>query len=155
MFIKCCIFLCIEILDLNYFLPYFRHEILSMLAKNPPFTKAADSSLCNEALVDQLWKLMNSGKTYIFIKESLKFVCLKKKKKGLPELVCVLPQNTRTTFMCPMMYLNSVFMTIQGLLACNTEHCESNHSTIHYCLTHYTFKSASDYWMPLWNWHSF
>lgn len=38
-----------------------RHKILSMLCKNPPFTKASDSSLCNEALVDQLWKLMNSG----------------------------------------------------------------------------------------------
>lgn len=38
-----------------------RHKILSMLCKNPPFTKAADSALCNEALVDQLWKLMNSG----------------------------------------------------------------------------------------------
>lgn len=42
----------------------FRHEILSMLAKNPPFTKAADSLLCNEALVDQLWKLMNSGRMH-------------------------------------------------------------------------------------------
>jgi len=35
-----------------------------MLAKNPPFTKAVDSSLCNEALVDQLWKLMNSGRIH-------------------------------------------------------------------------------------------
>lgn len=41
-----------------------RHKILSMLCKNPPFTKAADSALCNEALVDQLWKLMNSGETH-------------------------------------------------------------------------------------------
>ncbi|PWA22538.1 hypothetical protein CCH79_00018170 [Gambusia affinis] len=39
---------------------YVRHEILGMLCKNPPFTKSADSGLCNEALVDQLWKLMNS-----------------------------------------------------------------------------------------------
>ncbi|RXM35692.1 hypothetical protein EOD39_3948 [Acipenser ruthenus] len=39
---------------------YIRHKILSMLAKNPPFTKMSESSLCNEALVDQLWKLMNS-----------------------------------------------------------------------------------------------
>lgn len=35
-----------------------------MLCKNPPFTKASDSALCNEALVDQLWKLMNSGETH-------------------------------------------------------------------------------------------
>ncbi|MGH0158356.1 UNVERIFIED_CONTAM: hypothetical protein FKN15_060643 [Acipenser sinensis] len=41
--------------------PYIRHKILSMLAKNPPFTKMSASSFCNEALVDQLWKLMNSG----------------------------------------------------------------------------------------------
>lgn len=34
-----------------------------MLSRNPPFTKAAESPLCTEALVDQLWKLMNSGKT--------------------------------------------------------------------------------------------
>ena len=33
-----------------------------MLTKNPPFTKSMESPLCNEALVDQLWKLMNSGK---------------------------------------------------------------------------------------------
>lgn len=42
---------------------FCRHKILSMLSKNPPFTKAAESPLCTEALVDQLWKLMNSGKT--------------------------------------------------------------------------------------------
>lgn len=41
----------------------FRHKILNMLTKNPPFTKNMESPLCNEALVDQLWKLMNSGKT--------------------------------------------------------------------------------------------
>ena len=41
-----------------------RHKILSMLCKNPPFTKTTDSPLCNEALVDQLWKLMNSGETH-------------------------------------------------------------------------------------------
>lgn len=50
-----------------------RHKILGMLCKNPPFTKTTDpappftkttdSALCNEALVDQLWKLMNSGET--------------------------------------------------------------------------------------------
>lgn len=39
-----------------------RHKILGMLCKNPPFTKNTDSTLCNEALVDQLWKLMNSGR---------------------------------------------------------------------------------------------
>lgn len=39
-----------------------RHKILNMLTKNPPFTKNMESPLCNEALVDQLWKLMNSGK---------------------------------------------------------------------------------------------
>ena len=38
-----------------------RHKILGMLATNPPFTKDTDSALCTEALVDQLWKLMNSG----------------------------------------------------------------------------------------------
>uniref|UniRef100_A0A8B9HQ24 Transcription initiation factor TFIID 150 kDa subunit n=1 Tax=Astyanax mexicanus TaxID=7994 RepID=A0A8B9HQ24_ASTMX len=43
---------------------YVRHKILSLLAKNPPFTRAAESSLCNEALVDQLWKLMNSGTSH-------------------------------------------------------------------------------------------
>ncbi|XP_038851137.1 transcription initiation factor TFIID subunit 2 [Salvelinus fontinalis] len=43
---------------------YVRHKILSMLGKNPPFTKAAESPLCNEALVDQLWKLMNSGTSH-------------------------------------------------------------------------------------------
>lgn len=42
---------------------FCRHKILSMLSRNPPFTKAAESPLCTEALVDQLWKLMNSGKT--------------------------------------------------------------------------------------------
>lgn len=41
-----------------------RHEILGLLCKNPPFTKTTDSALCNEALVDQLWKLMNSGETH-------------------------------------------------------------------------------------------
>ncbi|XP_054946999.1 transcription initiation factor TFIID subunit 2 isoform X9 [Physeter macrocephalus] len=40
--------------------PYVRHKILNMLTKNPPFTKNMESPLCNEALVDQLWKLMNS-----------------------------------------------------------------------------------------------
>eukprot|EP00063_Salmo_salar_P066273 XP_014041108.1 PREDICTED: transcription initiation factor TFIID subunit 2-like [Salmo salar] len=47
---------------------YIRHKILSMLGKNPPFTKAAESPLCNEALVDQLWKLMNSGETLVHLK---------------------------------------------------------------------------------------
>uniref|UniRef100_A0A672LV18 Transcription initiation factor TFIID subunit 2 n=1 Tax=Sinocyclocheilus grahami TaxID=75366 RepID=A0A672LV18_SINGR len=56
---------------------YIRHEILSMLAKNPPFTKAADSLLCNEALVDQLWKLMNSGRMHTFNFSPRKFLwCL-------------------------------------------------------------------------------
>ena len=41
----------------------YRHKILNMLTKNPPFTKNMESPLCNEALVDQLWKLMNSGKS--------------------------------------------------------------------------------------------
>lgn len=41
-----------------------RHKILGMLCKNPPFNKTTDSALCNEALVDQLWKLMNSGETH-------------------------------------------------------------------------------------------
>lgn len=41
----------------------FRHKILNMLTRNPPFTKNMESPLCNEALVDQLWKLMNSGET--------------------------------------------------------------------------------------------
>ncbi|XP_015685372.1 transcription initiation factor TFIID subunit 2-like, partial [Protobothrops mucrosquamatus] len=41
--------------------PYVRHKILNMLTKNPPFTKNMESPLCNEALVDQLWKLMNSA----------------------------------------------------------------------------------------------
>uniref|UniRef100_A0AAZ3Q631 Transcription initiation factor TFIID subunit 2 n=1 Tax=Oncorhynchus tshawytscha TaxID=74940 RepID=A0AAZ3Q631_ONCTS len=45
-------------------IPYVVHKILSMLGKNPPFTKAAESPLCNEALVDQLWKLMNSGTSH-------------------------------------------------------------------------------------------
>uniref|UniRef100_A0A8C7LC32 Transcription initiation factor TFIID subunit 2 n=1 Tax=Oncorhynchus kisutch TaxID=8019 RepID=A0A8C7LC32_ONCKI len=45
-------------------IPYVIHKILSMLGKNPPFTKAAESPLCNEALVDQLWKLMNSGTSH-------------------------------------------------------------------------------------------
>ncbi|XP_061737606.1 transcription initiation factor TFIID subunit 2 isoform X2 [Nerophis ophidion] len=40
---------------------YVRHKILAMLCKNPPFTKKTESTLCDEALVDQLWKLMNSG----------------------------------------------------------------------------------------------
>uniref|UniRef100_A0A4W3IXE3 Transcription initiation factor TFIID subunit 2 n=1 Tax=Callorhinchus milii TaxID=7868 RepID=A0A4W3IXE3_CALMI len=44
--------------------PYIRHKVLSMLNKNPPFTKSAESPLCNEALVDQLWKLMNSGTSH-------------------------------------------------------------------------------------------
>ncbi|XP_006895086.1 PREDICTED: transcription initiation factor TFIID subunit 2-like [Elephantulus edwardii] len=41
--------------------PYVRHKILNMLTKNPPFTKNMESPLRNEALADQLWKLMNSG----------------------------------------------------------------------------------------------
>ena len=46
-----------------------------MLTKNPPFTKSMESPLCNEALVDQLWKLMNSGKRavaffFFFFKET-------------------------------------------------------------------------------------
>ncbi|KAF7246909.1 Transcription initiation factor TFIID subunit 2 [Varanus komodoensis] len=44
--------------------PYIRHKILNMLTKNPPFTKNMESPLCNEALVDQLWKLMNSGTSH-------------------------------------------------------------------------------------------
>ncbi|KAK1332006.1 hypothetical protein QTO34_007683 [Cnephaeus nilssonii] len=44
--------------------PYVRHKILHMLTKNPPFTKNMESPLCNEALVDQLWKLMNSGTSH-------------------------------------------------------------------------------------------
>lgn len=44
-----------------FFYFFFRHKILDMLTKNPPFTKNMESPLCNEALVDQLWKLMNSG----------------------------------------------------------------------------------------------
>uniref|UniRef100_A0A5F8GKX7 Transcription initiation factor TFIID subunit 2 n=1 Tax=Monodelphis domestica TaxID=13616 RepID=A0A5F8GKX7_MONDO len=44
--------------------PYVRHKILNMLTRNPPFTKNMDSPLCNEALVDQLWKLMNSGTSH-------------------------------------------------------------------------------------------
>lgn len=46
-----------------HFFLSFRHKILNMLTKNPPFTKNMESPLCNEALVDQLWKLMNSGET--------------------------------------------------------------------------------------------
>ena len=45
----------------------FRHKILNMLTKNPPFTKNMESPLCNEALVDQLWKLMNSGRNFLKI----------------------------------------------------------------------------------------
>ncbi|CAH2285827.1 transcription initiation factor TFIID subunit 2 isoform X1 [Pelobates cultripes] len=45
-------------------LPYIRHKIFYMLSKNPPFTKSMESPLCNEALVDQLWKLMNSGTSH-------------------------------------------------------------------------------------------
>ncbi|KAJ1193875.1 hypothetical protein NDU88_003171 [Pleurodeles waltl] len=44
--------------------PYIRHKILSKLTKNPPFTKNTDTPLCNEALVDQLWNLMNSGTSH-------------------------------------------------------------------------------------------
>uniref|UniRef100_A0A6I8SYC6 Transcription initiation factor TFIID subunit 2 n=1 Tax=Xenopus tropicalis TaxID=8364 RepID=A0A6I8SYC6_XENTR len=44
--------------------PYIRHKIFYMLSKNPPFTKNMESPLCNEALVDQLWKLMNSGTSH-------------------------------------------------------------------------------------------
>uniref|UniRef100_A0A3Q2XJK1 Transcription initiation factor TFIID subunit 2 n=1 Tax=Hippocampus comes TaxID=109280 RepID=A0A3Q2XJK1_HIPCM len=40
------------------------HKILAMLCKNPPFTKTTESAICNEALVDQLWKLMNSGTSH-------------------------------------------------------------------------------------------
>lgn len=47
---------------------FFRHKILNMLTKNPPFTKNMESPLCNEALVDQLWKLMNSGKAAVAFK---------------------------------------------------------------------------------------
>lgn len=47
-----------------------RHKILGMLSKNPPFTKTTDSVLCNEALVDQLWKLMNSGETHTWLQTS-------------------------------------------------------------------------------------
>ena len=42
-----------------------------MLTKNPPFTKNMESPLCNEALVDQLWKLMNSGETAVAFKKFL------------------------------------------------------------------------------------
>ncbi|KAJ0065829.1 hypothetical protein NL108_000053, partial [Boleophthalmus pectinirostris] len=48
---------------------YVRHRILGMLCKNPPFTRTSDSVLCNEALVDQLWKLMNSD-------NAVKCICL-------------------------------------------------------------------------------
>lgn len=41
-----------------------------MLTKNPPFTKSMESPLCNEALVDQLWKLMNSGKRAVAFKKA-------------------------------------------------------------------------------------
>lgn len=51
--------ICLFGFNKNHF--YFRHKILDMLTKNPPFTKNMESPLCNEALVDQLWKLMNSG----------------------------------------------------------------------------------------------
>ncbi|KAM4864852.1 LOW QUALITY PROTEIN: transcription initiation factor TFIID subunit 2-like, partial [Thomomys bottae] len=44
--------------------PYVRHKILNMVTKNPPFMKNMESPLCNEALVDQLWKLMNSGTSH-------------------------------------------------------------------------------------------
>uniref|UniRef100_A0ACB8FEN1 Transcription initiation factor TFIID subunit 2 n=1 Tax=Sphaerodactylus townsendi TaxID=933632 RepID=A0ACB8FEN1_9SAUR len=44
--------------------PYIRHKILNLLTRNPPFTKNMESPLCNEALVDQLWKLMNSGTSH-------------------------------------------------------------------------------------------
>uniref|UniRef100_A0A8C2UU57 Transcription initiation factor TFIID subunit 2 n=1 Tax=Chinchilla lanigera TaxID=34839 RepID=A0A8C2UU57_CHILA len=44
--------------------PYVRHKILNMLTKHPPFTKNMESPLCNEALLDQLWKLMNSGTSH-------------------------------------------------------------------------------------------
>lgn len=48
-----------------FFSIFFRHKILDMLTKNPPFTKNMESPLCNEALVDQLWKLMNSGWVFV------------------------------------------------------------------------------------------
>ncbi|XP_048220089.1 LOW QUALITY PROTEIN: transcription initiation factor TFIID subunit 2-like [Perognathus longimembris pacificus] len=44
--------------------PYVKHKILRMLTENPPFTKNMASPLGNEALVDQLWKLMNSGTSH-------------------------------------------------------------------------------------------
>lgn len=57
----------VDIKQITFFFAFpvchpIRHKILGMLCKNPPFTKTTDSALCNEALVDQLWKLMNSGK---------------------------------------------------------------------------------------------
>nr|XP_032810604.1 transcription initiation factor TFIID subunit 2 [Petromyzon marinus] len=42
-------------------IPYIRHKILSMMIRVPPFARGSDSPLCSEALVDNLWKLMNSG----------------------------------------------------------------------------------------------
>ncbi|XP_070555415.1 transcription initiation factor TFIID subunit 2-like [Ptychodera flava] len=44
--------------------PYIRHAVLKMLTKNPPFSKKDESPLSNEALVERLWSLMNSGTSH-------------------------------------------------------------------------------------------
>ncbi|XP_077993072.1 transcription initiation factor TFIID subunit 2-like [Glandiceps talaboti] len=44
--------------------PYIRHGVLEMLTINPPFTKKDESLLSNEALVERLWSLMNSGTSH-------------------------------------------------------------------------------------------
>ncbi|ELT93532.1 hypothetical protein CAPTEDRAFT_221667 [Capitella teleta] len=41
--------------------PYIRHCLIQMICKNPPFQRKEDSSLSTPALVEKLWKLMNSG----------------------------------------------------------------------------------------------
>uniref|UniRef100_UPI00358F3A99 transcription initiation factor TFIID subunit 2 isoform X2 n=1 Tax=Myxine glutinosa TaxID=7769 RepID=UPI00358F3A99 len=40
---------------------FVRHKILTMLIEEPPLFRKSESTLCTEALVDQLWKLINSG----------------------------------------------------------------------------------------------
>lgn len=40
---------------------YIRHRILEMLIKKPPFNRGESSPLNTEALVDRLWKIMNTG----------------------------------------------------------------------------------------------
>ncbi|XP_071965911.1 transcription initiation factor TFIID subunit 2-like [Antedon mediterranea] len=44
--------------------PYVRHKVLRMLIKNPPFKHKSTSPLCNEALVERIWALMNSGTSH-------------------------------------------------------------------------------------------